>query len=164
MCLDQQERIQGSQSSVFYTKACLTVVHTTPSALFIQEGISLRCLTALPKRKSVIFFHGRRSKAARDMCICVLVCVCVCVCVCLKLENHLNQIQCSQKVIKCNEKFVLFAIFSVLISTSNFNFQSFSKMNYSLYLKIYFVSCTICMLQMLVSKRGYVQNSYDNVS
>lgn len=52
-------------------------MHTTPSALFIQEGISLRCLTALPKRKSVIFFHGQRNKAARDMCICVLVCVCV---------------------------------------------------------------------------------------
>ena len=56
-------------------------MHTPPPALFIQEGISLRCLTALPKRKTVIFFHGQRNKAARDMYICVLVCVCVCLCV-----------------------------------------------------------------------------------
>ena len=85
----------------------------------------------------------QRNKAARDMYMYVLVCVCVCV---FEIGEPSQPKSVFPKSDKCNKKFVLFAIFSVLISTSNFNFQSFSKMNYSLYLKIYFVSCTICVL------------------
>ena len=136
---------QGSQSSLFYTKASLTVVHTPPPALFIQEGISLRCLTALPKRKTVIFFRENKFRETKQLEICICVCLYVCVCV-FEIGEPSQPKSVFPKSDKCNKKFVLFAIFSVLISTSNFNFQSFSKMNYSLYLKIYFVSCTICVL------------------
>ena len=66
---------------LYYAKACLTVLHSTPSALFVQERMSLSCLIALSKRKSAPLLHGQRNKAARDVCVCRCVCVYLCVCV-----------------------------------------------------------------------------------
>lgn len=125
-------------SRLFYRKAWLTIMPIASSASFVQEGISLlRCLIALPRRKgkNVLFFHGQKSKSAKEVCVW------------LKLEiQHINLNECSQRVRECNENFIVFAIFSILISTTNFNVQSFAKMHYSSYLKIHLVSCLVCVV------------------
>ena len=87
----------------------------------------------------MLFFHCQRSISAKEERECVCVCVHEGMCVCvLKLEiQNINLSEHSQRVLECNENFIPFAIFLILISTTNFNVQSFAKLHYSLYLKIH---------------------------
>ena len=79
----------------------------------------------------MLFFHGQRSVSAKEESVCACACV-------LKLEiQNINLSEHSQRVLECNENFIPFAIFSILISTTNYNVQSFAKLRYSLYLKIH---------------------------